>query len=190
MNPSFPVEMIAGDVLTGSDHEPGYPVPMSAFLNVVRDVALLLARIILGSALVFRGWRRWTSEGGMQSQADHLRQFQTPQPELMAWGGTLLEIIGGLFLIFGLLTPLVAAAVIVQQALIISYTKWFRGPWLENGGYEYNLIQACLALILVAFGGGRLAIDQLFKRGKDDDASGLDHDFGTDRHARTTGSSF
>lgn len=163
---------------------------MSAFLRIVRDLALLIARIALGAVLVFRGWRRWTSEGGMQAQADHLRQFQTPAAEVMAWGGTLLEIIGGLFLIFGLLTPLVAAAIIVQQALVISYTKWFRGPWLENGGYEYNVIQACLALVLLAFGGGRLAIDQLFKRGKDEDDSVYAGDLGTDRHARATGSSF
>lgn len=164
---------------------------MSAFLSIVRDVALLIARVALGAALVFRGWRRWTSGGGMQGQTDYLHQFQAPLPAVLAWGGTLLEIIGGLFLIFGLLTPLVAAAVIVQQVLIISYTKWFRGPWLENGGYEYNLIQACLALVLVAFGGGRIAIDQLFKRGKDADDTGLDHDFGTHRHAQTTpGGSF
>lgn len=167
---------------------PGYPVRMSGFLRIFRDFALLIARIGLGAVLVFRGWRRWTSEGGMQAQADHLRQFQTPQPEVMAWGGTLLEIVGGLFLIFGLLTPLVAAAVLVQQALIISYTKWFRGPWLENGGYEYNVIQACLALVLVAFGGGRLAIDQLFKRTKDEDDPSFYDDLGTERHSRASGS--
>jgi putative oxidoreductase len=164
----------------------GYAVPMSGFLHVVRDLALLIARVGLGLVLVFRGWRRWTSEDGMQSQAEFLRQFQTPQPEIMAWGGTLLEIIGGLFLIFGLLIPVVAAAVIVQQAMVISYTKWFRGPWLENGGYEYNVIQACLALVLLAFGAGRLGIDQLFKRGRKDDDSLFDDDFGTDRHGATT----
>ena len=158
---------------------------MSGFLHVVRDFALLIARLGLGLVLVFRGWRRWTSDGGMQAQAEYLRQFQTPQPEIIAWGGTLLEIIGGLFLIFGLLTPLVAAVLVVQQALVISYTKWFRGPWQENGGYEYNVIQACLAFILLAFGAGRLGIDQLFKRGKKEDASLFDDDFGTDRN--TTG---
>lgn len=162
---------------------------MSGFLHIVRDIALLIARIGLGAVLVFRGWRRWTSEGGMQAQIDYLRQFQTPQPEIMAWGATLLEIIGGLFLVFGLLTPLVAAAVIIQQALVISYTRWFRGPWQENGGYEYNVIQACLALILLAFGAGRLAIDQLFKRGKTEDGASFDDDFGTDRHTRAGGAS-
>lgn len=157
---------------------------MQGFMRVVRDLALLIARVGLGLVLVFRGWRRWTNDVGMQAQIDYLRQFQTPQPEIMAWGATLIEIIGGLFLIFGLLTPLVAAAIITQQVLIISYTRWFRGPWQENGGYEYNVIQACLALIFLAFGAGRLAIDQLFKRGKDDTDQLLEDDLGTTRGAR------
>lgn len=157
---------------------------MSGFLRVVRDLALLIARVALGAVLVFRGWRRWTNDGGMPAQADYLRQFGTPQPEVMAWGATLLEIIGGLFLIFGLLTPLVAAAVIVQQVLVISWTRWFRGPWLENGGYEYNVIQAALALIFLTFGAGRLAIDQLFRRGKDDTDTLLEDNLGTARGAR------
>lgn len=154
---------------------------MQAFLRAVRDIALLIARVGLGLVLLFRGWRRWTADGGMQTHVDYLRQFGTPQPDLLAWGATLLEIIGGLFLIFGLLTPLIAAAVIAQQALIISYTRWFKGPWQENGGYEYNVIQACLALIFLTFGAGRLAIDQLFKRSKDADDPLLEDELGLNR---------
>lgn len=154
---------------------------MSGSLQVLRDLALLIARVAFGLVLAARGWRRWTSDGGMQAQVDYLRQFQTPQPELLAWGGTLLEIVGGLLLVFGLLTPLIALAIIVQQVMIIAWTKWFNGPWLENGGYEYNIIQAGLALLLLAFGAGRLAIDQLFRRSKDDRDPLLDDDFGTTR---------
>lgn len=154
---------------------------MSGLLKVLRDLALLIARVAFGALLVFRGWRRWTSEGGMPAQVDYLRQFNAPVPEVMAWGATLLEIIGGVFLIFGLLTPLVALAVLVQQVMIIAWTKWFEGPWAENGGYEYNIIQAALALLLTVFGAGRLAIDQLFRRSKDARDPLLDDDFGTNR---------
>lgn len=157
---------------------------MSGLLKVLQDLVLLIVRVTFGAALVFRGWRRWTSEGGMQNQIDYLRQFQTPAPEIMAWGGTLLEMIGGIFLIFGLLTPLVALGVVVQQGMIIAWTKWFRGPWLENGGYEYNGIQAALALMFVVFGAGRLAIDRLFRRNKNANDPLLDDDFGTARAGR------
>ena len=156
---------------------------MSGLVKILQDLALLVARVALGAVLLFRGWRRWTSEGGMNAQIDYVRQFNTPVPEVMAWGGTLLEMIGGVFLIFGLLTPLVGVVVVVQQVMIISYTKWFHGPWLEDGGYEYNVIQAALALVLTFFGAGRLAIDQLFRRPKDD--SDLDTDLGLVRSGPT-----
>lgn len=142
---------------------------MAALIRALRDVALLIVRVGFGALLIARGWHRWTSPGGMQGQIDYLAQFHTPQPQLMAWGGTLLEIIGGLFLVFGLLTPLVALAVAVELVMVILWTRYFKGPFLENGGFEYQAVQAGLALLLTVFGAGRLAIDQLFKRTRDDD---------------------
>lgn len=141
---------------------------MAGFLNVLRDLVLLITRIAFGALLVMRGWLRWTGDGGMKAQTDYLAQFGTPQPELFAWGATLLEMIGGLFLIFGLLTPVVALALVVEFVLVISYTKYFNGP-LGPNGMEHAGVQACLAALLTVFGAGRASIDQLFKRPKDTD---------------------
>ena len=156
---------------------------MSASLRVLRDIALLIARVGLGGILILHGWIRWQGPGqGVQKQIDYLTQFGTPYPEVAAWGAILLELVGGIFLVVGALTPFVALAVLVEQILIIAYTNWYRGPDLVNsdgtyaGGYEYNLALALIALLLVVFGAGRLAVDQLFRRKKvdtDDDDSDL-----------------
>jgi putative oxidoreductase len=156
---------------------------MSASLRVLRDIALLIARVGLGGILILHGWIRWQGPGqGVQKQIDYLTQFGTPYPEVAAWGGILLELVGGIFLVVGALTPFVALAVLVEQILIIAYTNWYRGPDLVNsdgtyaGGYEYNLALALIALLLVVFGAGRIAVDQLFRRKKvdaDDDDSDL-----------------
>ncbi|GAB3706981.1 DoxX family protein [Mariniluteicoccus flavus] len=160
---------------------------MAGLIRVLRDIALLIVRVGFGALLIVRGWRRWTGDGGMQRQIDYLAQFQTPSPAVLAWGGTLLEIIGGLFLIFGLLTPLVALAVVVQQVMIILWTRYFKGPFLDNGGFEYQAVQAGLALLLAVFGGGRAAMDHLFKRSKDDDEDD-DHRYVDAAKPRPTGS--
>jgi putative oxidoreductase len=139
------------------------------FLQVLRDIALLVARIGLGGILIAHGWRRW-QHLGVRSQIDYLRQFGTPYPEVAAYGATLLELVGGIFLIVGALTPLVALAVLVQQVLTISYTNYFRGRYLTDlegnyvGGYEYNVALGVLALVFVVFGAGRASVDQLFRR--------------------------
>jgi putative oxidoreductase len=60
----------------------------------------------------------------------------------------------------------------VQQVLLISYTNYWRGPDLVDpagvyaGGWEYNVTLALLALTLLCFGPGRVAIDRLFHRPK------------------------
>ena len=148
---------------------------MSTSLRVLRDLALLIARVGLGGILILHGWLRWQGPGqGVAKQIDYLSQFGTPYPRYAAWGGILLELIGGIFLVVGALTPVVALAVLIEQILIITYTNWYKGPDLVNtdgtyaGGYEYNLALALIALLLVVFGAGRIAVDGLFRRTKPD----------------------
>jgi putative oxidoreductase len=138
---------------------------MAQLLQVVRDLALLLVRFGLGGILIAHGWRRW-QEQGIAQQIDYLAQFGTPFPTVAAWGAILLELIGGVFLLVGALTPLVALTVLVEQVLIVCYTNWYKKLYLLNaqGGYEFNVALGLLALLLLTFGAGRVAIDQLFRR--------------------------
>jgi putative oxidoreductase len=87
-------------------------------------------------------------------------------------GAIVLELVGGIFLVVGALTPVVAITVLVKQILIIAYTNWYKGPDLVNGdgtyagGYECNVTLALLALLLAVFGAGRISVDGLFRRRK------------------------
>lgn len=147
---------------------------MSSFLAVVRDIALLIVRVALGLLMVTYGWRHWQLQG-LDQQIGYYSQFSMPYTAVFAWGNTILELVGGIFLIVGALTPLIALLVVVQQGLLIAYTTWYRNWWLVNvdgsynGGYEYNALIAMVALLLMVFGAGRAAVDQLFRRTPGDD---------------------
>lgn len=147
---------------------------MSKTLQVLRDIALLLARVGLGAIMIAHGWRRWQADG-IDKQIEFLQKFNTPYAEVAAWGGTLLELIGGIFLVVGALTPLVALAFVVHSGLVIAYTSWYRGIYVDQGGYEYTVVIGLLSLLFVVFGAGRVSIDSLFRRKKPDDAD-LDED--------------
>jgi Predicted membrane protein len=71
------------------------------------------------------------------------------------------ELLGGLGLAAGLLTPLAAAAVIgvMINAMVVNSGH---GLWEMNGGFEYPLLIAVAALAVAAIGPGRLALDQPF----------------------------
>src|SRR5690606_11430573 len=120
-------------------------------------------------------WRRWQVVG-TQSQIDYLAQFSTPYPQVVVWAAIILELVGGLFLIVGALTPLVAAAVLAEQVLIICYTNWYGYLYVFSDVPEYavterlffNVAIGLLALIFLVFGAGRAGIDRLFRREKAD----------------------
>ena len=142
---------------------------MRRLVAVLRSFALLIARLGLGTILLLHGTRRW--QAGVQAQVDYLAQFHTPYPEVAAWGGITFEVVGGIFLIIGALTPLIGLGVLVQQVLTICWTNYYRGPDLVgidgtyNGGFEYNVALAVLGLLFAAFGGGAISLDRvLFHR--------------------------
>ena len=146
---------------------------MSTTLQVLRDLALLIARLGLAAILILHGWIRWQGPGqGVQKQIDYLSQFGIPYPATAAWGAITVEIVGGLLLAVGALTPIAALAVLVEQILIIAYTNWYKGPDLLNsdgsyaGGYEYNVTLGLIAMLLMVFGAGRISVDRLFRRPK------------------------
>jgi putative oxidoreductase len=144
---------------------------MSTFLSVLRSLGLLIARIALGAIMIAHGWNRWAYRT-VANESAYLEQFGTPYPQVVAWGAIGLELIGGLCLIVGLITPIAALAVLVEQILIICYTNWFQAKDLVSpdaaaaAGFEHNVALAALALLFVVFGGGAIAVDRLFRRKK------------------------
>lgn len=133
---------------------------MKSFVKICQDAGLLIARIAFGGVLLLHGWQRWRTIG---DQVAYLQQHNVPQPDLLAWGATILEALGGVLMIFGVLTPFVAAAFLIEFVIVIVWLKWPNGPVLENGGYEYSVALAALAIVFLVFGAGRAAVDSLFR---------------------------
>lgn len=136
---------------------------MKGFLHVLRDLALLIARLVLGAVLIMHGWYRWRVEGIGRS-IEMARGLGIPAAEAYVVGTTIAEIAGGILLIFGLLTPLVGLVVVALAALDIVFVRWANGPLIARQGYEYAAVTGALGLLFAVFGAGRAAVDQLFRR--------------------------
>lgn len=134
---------------------------MQAFLRVVRDIALLVARIVAGVVLVAHGWNRWQGTG-LDAQAEVLTEAGLPSAFGLVVATIAFEIVGGALLIFGLATPVIGLGMTVLNVAIILTTKADAGFFSSSGGWEYNAILAALGLLLLAFGSGRAGLDHLF----------------------------
>jgi putative oxidoreductase len=91
-------------------------------------------------------------------------------PFAMAFLAGLAETSGVAFAL-GLLTPLAALGIAVVMLNAIFVVHWRNGFFNGNGGIEFPLTLATVAVALAATGPGRFSIDRLI--GWDDNISGL-----------------
>ncbi len=71
----------------------------------------------------------------------------------------LLEVIGGLAILFGILTRIVSALFIIEMIGAIVTAKLSKG---FIGGYEFELLLISICLTLVILGPGKISIENYF----------------------------
>ena len=69
--------------------------------------------------------------------------------------------LAGVLLVLGLLTPLAGLLVVATMAVAVAKVHGPKGFFVQNGGYEYNLVLAIAALALAATGPGAYSLDQV-----------------------------
>ena len=138
---------------------------MKAFIRVLKDIALMLTLIIMGVIMVTHGWHRWQNEG-ITAEANILEHAGIPNPGLMVWLLIGFEVIGGIFLIFGLATPVIGLGLMVLNIGII-LTLRSHTFYVHNSGWEYNAVMTIVGLMLMTHGAGRIGLDNLFRTPKD-----------------------
>lgn len=140
---------------------------MKTFLEVLKDIALALARIVMGIVLVAHGWHR-LQFAGIPEQLEILEAAGVGAAATLVWLTIGFELVGGALLVFGLATPLIGLGIVVLNVSTIVLLKTTGSFYAYQGGWEFNAAQAALGLIFLAFGAGRTGVDHLFMRPRDD----------------------
>ena len=126
-------------------------------------IALFVLRLVLGIIFVAHGAQKlFGSFGGpgMSRFRGALEQMGVKPAWLMAILAALAEFGGGILVILGFLTPLAALALIAVMIVAIVTVHLKNGFFAANGGYEFNLALAGMALTLLVVGGGAYSIDR------------------------------
>jgi putative oxidoreductase len=124
---------------------------------------LLLIRIVVGLLLAAHGLQKllgWFGGPGLRGTAAMFERGGLGPGRLTAPLGGAAELGGGLSLVFGVLTPFGAMAVLVMMAGAIVAVHARNGLWNTNGGAEFPLVLAAVALMLTLAGPGRWSIDR------------------------------
>lgn len=126
------------------------------------DVAVLVLRAAVGLTLAAHGAAKlwgWFGGHGLDRTAGFLESLGFRPAR--TWAGVLgvSELVGGLLLTLGLLTPLGAAAAVGVMTAAIAVVHRPKGFWVDAGGAEYPLILAVTAAVLAWMGPGAYALD-------------------------------
>lgn len=123
----------------------------------LRDVGLLLGRVVLGVVFVAHGAKKF--QDGIAGTQGAFDAMGVPLPEVSAVAVASIEIAGGALLVLGALTPVVG----VLLAAIMVGAGWFahRDAFFgSEGGFEFVLVLAAFSALLALVGPGRLSLDE------------------------------
>ena len=138
-----------------------------AKLNILKPVALLLMRLVIGVALMAHGYPKLFTD----TQA-FLERF--PQMGFPAWtvyvAGTV-EFFGGLLLIVGLFTRIAAFLASGQMLVAFLVVHWRFGEdglfgFLGKSGDEFPLLLCVSLFLLLTLGAGAISLDRLLFKEK------------------------
>jgi len=127
-------------------------------------IGRLLLRLTVGSLFFGHGTQKlfgWFDGHGLEATSNMFESLGMRPGNRNAIAAGFAEAGGGAGIALGLATPLSAAALTSVMLTAINRVHLKNGPWVTNGGYEYNIVLIAAVLALVEVGPGELSLDHL-----------------------------
>jgi putative oxidoreductase len=125
------------------------------YLDRLQPLALFLLRLVLGAIMIAHSYPRLFSLS---------RQVQSIQglglPGWLAYVSVAAEFVGGIAVIISLFTRCAALAILIDMGVAIWKVHWKNG-FTGNGNYQLTLALAAIAFVLICFGAGPIALDNI-----------------------------
>ena len=134
--------------------------------------AFTALRVVVGGLFVGHGVQKlfgWLGGSGLDATAEGFDSMGIKPGKPNAIAAGLSEAGGGALLAAGVATPLAGAALTGTMIQAIRTVHGSKGPWVAEGGWEYNAVLIAAVLAIVERGPGDFSIDDAADR----DLSGL-----------------
>lgn len=130
---------------------------------IVRDVALLIARIILGVVLIAHGLQKLMPQG-ITTTIESFAQMGVPLPQYAAPIAGVIEVAGGALLLVGCYSLVAGALVALLMVGAAVFAHVGNGIFAADGGWELVGVIGAAAAVLAVVGPGRFSVDALMAR--------------------------
>jgi putative oxidoreductase len=125
-------------------------------------LAKATTRVLIGALFVGHGTQKlkgWFGGPGIDGMTAGMEKMGMHPPRRNAYAAGLSETVGGSLLALGLFTPLAASILSGTMAVAVEKVHRPNGPWVSNGGWEYNAVLIAAALSFAENGPGELSLD-------------------------------
>lgn len=126
----------------------------------VKDPALLVSRLVLGTVLIAHGWQKIATDG-IAGTADFFVGVGVPLAPVAAVYSASVEFVGGILIVLGAATAVVGLLVVVDMLGAAAFVHVGSGVFVTDGGWELVGVIAAAALALAACGAGRISVDHV-----------------------------
>ena len=134
---------------------------MSALRSALaHTIGLTLLRVVVGIIFVLHGAQK-TFEQTFPGVQGFFESLGIPLAAVAAPAVSLLELVGGVLLIVGAFTRIVAALLTVNMIVAIATVHAAAGFFVDAGGFEFVLLLGVAAVALALTGPGRFSVDEL-----------------------------
>ena len=123
------------------------------------DAVVGVFRIAVGLVFAAHGWAKRFSGGGIDGTAGWFDSIGMKPGRLHAQLASGTEMLTGLMLAVGLLTPFAAAGIIGVMVVAGWVVHRHNGFFIVGEGWEYTFVMGLMALLVAGLGPGRWSID-------------------------------
>jgi putative oxidoreductase len=127
---------------------------MTRWLNSLQPWGALMMRLALGLSMAVHGYDRVVPHGALSHFAHYIVTLGLPY--WLGYVSAFTEFVGGILLILGLLTRLASTFVAINMLAAFFLVGIHQG----FGIYNYILALASLAIMLMLYGAGAMALDR------------------------------
>jgi putative oxidoreductase len=124
----------------------------------------LAIRGVVGPLFIGHGTQKlfgWFGGHGLEGTAGFFEQGLALRPgKRHATAAGAAEALGGALLTIGALTPLAASMIAGSMVTAIRKVHASKGPWLTEGGYEYNAVILAAMFAITESGPGAMSVDR------------------------------
>lgn len=125
-------------------------------------LGLTVLRWIIGTLFFGHGTQKlfgWFGGHGPEATGQFFEKLGLKPGRRHAMAAGASEAAGGALVALGLFTPAAAAALLGTMYTAIQKVHLQKGPWVTEGGYEYNLVLMGALLAVADLGPGELSLD-------------------------------